>query len=285
MAFCPGFTVGDFADISSRKDLTNGTIIDENFSTIVIMELLLDLEFDTKIKHECLCVLNSQFNESGIICFFADKSLYPGDVDTTALALYVLKKADLIDDDLSLNGINEIINNTTTTGIIDVYFDQTGEKKNRIDPVVCANALYALSLYKKEAEATKSLDFVYETLVTEAYCGGTRYYPSEDAFLFAVSRLIKNFPKTYEKVTEPLKEKVAKRIGLTENPLDLAMRVIACNNLGILNPLEKAKLISYQLQDGSWPACCYFIGSNNRYFGSKEISTAFAIKALSHSDN
>lgn len=61
----------------------------------------------------------------------------------------------------------------------------------------------------------------------------------------------------------------------------IKMRIIACNNLGIQSSKEKAKLVSFQLEDGSWPAYSYFTGSNSRYFGSREISTAFAIKALS----
>lgn len=242
----------------------------------------MDLKFE--IKQDCLYFLNNQFEHEGMVYFFTDKNLYPADVDTTAIAISVLTKASFINNSNfsnCINGIRKIITNTTKDGIIDTYFDKSGEKRERVDPVVCANALYAISLYGKEFEALESMDFVYNILLSEAYKGGTRYYESEDTFLFALFKLVISFPNVYSKFVEPLKEKVIKRIGATENSLDLAMRIIACNNLNIHNSTEKNKLALLQLEDGSWPAYFYFKGSNSRYFGSREISTAFAIKALS----
>ncbi|MFH1900031.1 MAG: hypothetical protein ABIJ83_02040, partial [Patescibacteria group bacterium] len=75
---------------------------------------------------------------------------------------------------------------------------------------------------------------------------------------------------------------VARRIGSTEYPLDLAMRTILADDLGIDNGAEKQKLLSMQAQDGSWPTdSLYREGTKPRYFGNKSVPTALALQSIS----
>ena len=265
--------------LSNLPTLIPAAPVDENFSTIVILELLLDLELDATVKDECLRHVQA-LCQNDVVYFFADKHLYPADVDTTALALVIGTKSSCIPRDQAAVMIDKILSNTASNGAIDVYYDPTGEKKERIDQVVCANALYALTLHDRQHAAEKTIDFVFQTIVSGSYCKGSRYYPSEDTFLWSASKLVADFPDTYGSFESPLKAAVMSTKAHTRNSLDLAMHIIASENLHLPNATAKAQLAAQQQPDGGWPASPYFKGSGNRYFGSREITTAFALKAL-----
>lgn len=95
-----------------------------------------------------------------------------------------------------------------------------------------------------------------------------------------MDRLTK-FPELSNKLKAKLAEHLQQRIGKTEYPLDLAMRTALADTLGIDNELERRKLLKLQEQDGSWPADALFhYGSQQDYFGSKALTTAFSIKGL-----
>lgn len=95
-----------------------------------------------------------------------------------------------------------------------------------------------------------------------------------------MGRLTK-FSEFSKKIKNKLVTHVQKRIEKTTFPLDLAMRSILADTLGIPNESEKQKLRQLQEQNGSWTADPLFhYGGRDEYFGSKAVTTAFAIKAL-----
>ncbi|MBW3015696.1 hypothetical protein KY330_04705 [Candidatus Woesearchaeota archaeon] len=94
----------------------------------------------------------------------------------------------------------------------------------------------------------------------------------------------------FDELSEIMKAELAKhlkeRIGKTEYPLDLAMRTSLAYSLGIANKTEKQKLLGLQEQAGSWPADALFhYGSQQGYFGSRALTTAFSVRALKSPDN
>ncbi|UOY07259.1 hypothetical protein L0P88_01595 [Muricauda sp. SCSIO 64092] len=51
--------------------------------------------------------------------------------------------------------------------------------------------------------------------------------------------------------------------------------------LGIVNRIDFIKLLDHQLEDGDWPMYGLFIAPrSNTYFGSRELSAAFALEAM-----
>ncbi len=126
----------------------------------------------------------------------------------------------------------------------------SNERQNRIDPVVSANALYLANLLGRGEEMKQTEQWLLETLHTSSYQSGTRYYQSPDSFLYFMGRLAK-FQDLSDKINDKLAEQVQQRIGKTEYPLDLAMRITLADSLGVDNDSEKRKLLLLQEQGGS----------------------------------
>lgn len=261
----------------------------EIFSSIVVLELLFNLELDKYLKKKLIELLEKRISSEGFFYYFEDKALLPADVDDTAYGVAVLLQAEKIAPSLALQVTDKILANTSKEGVIEVYFDPLKKIKNVIDVVVCANALFLIYLFDKKDLAKKTEEYVYSMLL-QPYKG--IYYPSEDMFLYTVARLIAAFPHAHKKFSIPLREKIQKRIGITNTPLDLAMRVIAAKNSGIENEIEAKKLIALQTANGSWDEDVFYQTGKKispegtwqgdlKYYGGKEITTAFAIKALS----
>ncbi len=250
----------------------------ESFSPMVILDLLGTKVIDVDV-HALLVqsIINARLSNQ-LYSFFFDEKMLPADVDCVALAYTGLIKSGVLAGCNYQNVVELVLTNTNSAGIIETYFDVS--RKDRIDPVVGANALYFLYLCGQESQAQTTQQFVLDTLLQEKYKERGRYYPSEDTFLYMISRLL-DFPFFQENITFVLQQKLIARLYSTHNPLDLAMRVICSKKLKIQNETEAAELASLQESDGGWPAWAYYKkGRSNIYFGSRVITTAFAIKAL-----
>ncbi|MFE7275227.1 hypothetical protein [Streptomyces sp. NPDC057623] len=190
------------------------------------------------------------------------------------------------------------------TGVIMVYWDDDAEpgappRGRKYDPVVCANALHAMNLAQPPAISrdfcrvmTATLNHVRGHLVSGRYLRGTRYYPSPDAFLHAASHLCLNAITPTPPLLEALRGAFVRReASLTAqevtDPLQLALRIITADNLAIAHTQDerRATLARHQRDDGSWPARTYYrFGRVPLYFGSPQLSTLFAVKALRPAD-
>lgn len=279
-------SAGNFQCLCSKTENFDPPLIQippENFSSMVILDLLIDTDVDEHIKSILIQKIKSERGTDSLYTFFTEKALLPPDVDTTALAYIALAKAQGKEPNLSSQALDITILNVDAEGLIEVYVDP--QRANRIDAVVCANALYFIYLYGRNEEAKLTEDFIYKTLATKAYKDGTRYYPSEDMFLYIVSRLL-DFPSLHKKFAPLLYQGLKERINVAHTPLELAMRIICAKKLGISDSSEKEKLAQCQEEDGGWPACIFYKkGSTSDFFGSREITTAFAIQALSEEKN
>ena len=199
-------------------------------------------------------------------------------MDTTSYGLSVLLSRYAIDMSIANSAADDIVKNTDRDGIVKVYLG-TEKVDSPLDHVAAANVLYFTNQLGRGEEVKPTEEWLVEVLNSGALLKGSRYYHSPDAFLYFLSRSLK-YPRLREKFAPKLRKYLDERIGSTEYPLDLAMRISTSNELGIKSP--ERKLLLDQQNDGAWPAdSIYHYGSKEGYFGSKVISTAFAVEALS----
>jgi len=209
-----------------------------------------------------------------------DLDLLPADVDNTSLMLSNLHKYELLgltEDDLD-NAARKIIANTDADEIIQIYIDRDHP---RIDPVVCANALYIINLAGRGAEARATENHVYALLRNRGHEDGTLYFPSPDIFLYFIFRLVRDFPHLHARFVPPLTTCIQERVGASESAIDIAMRMIMCSGLGIRNGLDSCRLLKLQRPDGSWdPSPLYRYPSVSATAYCRTLETAFAAEAI-----
>jgi len=256
---------------------------EEGFTTMVILTLVSGQSLsETSVKTGMEYI--KSFLENGKISFFKDPTVQrklPPDVDCTAVGLSVLVERNAIDASEIRLAANHIIGNTNEDGIIQVYFPPRGSRENRIDPTVCANALFFLNQIGRGAEAAKTEDYVYTVLETKEYLSGTRYYPSPDTFLYFVSRMLLASERLRDRFEPLLISRTQERMGQTENPLECAMRLIIAKQHGVANDTDFTTLVSLQNTEGAFPAAAFFqCGQHKSYFGSEAITSAFAYRGL-----
>ena len=265
--------------ISASRDFSQSPQISprETFSTIVIADIALKDKLDSESARAVLQYTENQ-RQQGQFTFFEDRTVYPPDTDTNSLGYSVLLESGSPVQEEANRMLDTILAHQDENGLVQVWL--SSERPNRIDPIVSANALYLANLLGRGNELQKTEQWLMETLYSGAYQAGTRYYQSPDSFLYFMGRLAK-FPELFDKMKAKLAKQLQQRIDKTEYPLDLAMRTILADSLGIDNDSEKQKLLLLQQQDGSWPADALFhYGSQQGYFGSKALTTAFSIKGL-----
>ena len=143
------------------------------------------------------------------------------------------------------------------------------------------NTLYFANLVGLRDKTAKTENWVAEMLTSKEYLKGSRYYEPPEAFLYFLSRTTAKFPYLATRIGENLKEELKKRIDQTGYPVDLAMRITTARNLGIENPSDRSNLLKLLREDGSFPADSFFkYGDKKIFFGSRAISTSFAVEAL-----
>ncbi|MGI5292110.1 hypothetical protein ACQEVF_53625 [Nonomuraea polychroma] len=251
---------------------------------------------------------------------FLDRNAFPADVDCTAVAAHALHEQGLIPPDDYVAIARELLLAATPKdgqagaavlrpAVVRVYWDDGREsdtliRGHKYDPVACANALCVLKQARRlglmggDHVVAATQRYVSEHLLSQAYRQGTRYYPYADAFLHAVSRLVKDFPDCRESLMPQLAEAIVERDAGPgadadddrESALNVALRALAARNIGLgdNDRLRQRALLEQQQPDGAWPASPYFtLGRLPVYFGSRLLSTLFAAHALrpSHGGN
>lgn len=261
----------------------------ETFSSMLVLDLLVDTEVDTRITEHLARYLEAH-RKDGMFWFFEDPSLVPPDVDSVAVGLAALARAGAVDpsDEAESAVIDRVVSNCTSDGIIQVYFPPRENREQRVDPVVCANALRLLYLAERGHEARKTEDFLYSVLESRAYMQGTRYYPMPETFLYFLSRAMSASRALQERFLPLMRERVRESLdhegAASKQPLFAALRLIAANAVGHDDPDDTRTLVDTQRPDGSWEAHPLGTTGGRRlrlYFGSRPLTTAFALHALS----
>lgn len=225
--------------------------------------------------------------------------------DCTAIAvsglyrhqLLVEQQADMFARELLLAATEWDAEDGPRVGVIPVYWDDEAEpnspiRERRHDAVVCAHTLYAIHLAKGHAgDIGPTLDYMAKHLSSRAYLSGTRYYPSPDAFLCAAAALCAACTLCDEKLGGLVRRALLNRMadkGVCFAALDMALRIIAADHLGMRAGQRQRReaLAALQDRDGSWRACPYYrMGQIPLYFGSRSLTTLFALRALESTED
>ncbi|CAG8634281.1 4243_t:CDS:2, partial [Scutellospora calospora] len=261
----------------------------EIYSSSIILDLLNETQTNPKLLYSLQIFLVDDECNLESFNFFKQKGIIQDDVDATALCALALFGIEVLGQKDIEAIAKRILRNTNEKGIIQTYFPPRGERENRIDPTVCASAIRLIYKVGYDEAAKETENYLYCTLATKSYLNGSKYFHSPDAFLYYLYKAIILSKFAFKKFGALLAANVIDRLGTTNYPLDLAMRILIVEGLGLLKHVHMPEIISkekksleiLQEEDGSWPKdALYKTGRSEIYFGGKEISTAFSIKAL-----
>lgn len=278
-------------EVSMKPDLSEVIMptLMETFSSMLVLDLLVSTEMDARIIEHLVCYLAAH-RRDGMFWFFEDPTLVPPDVDSVAVGLSALARAGAVDPSAEAESavIDRVVSNCTADGIIQVYFPPRENREERVDPVVCANAICLLHLAGRGHAARKTEDFLYSVLERRTYMQGTRYYPLPEAFLYFLARAMTVSQSLRERFMPLMRERVGESLAddraASRSPLLAALRLIVANATGYDDPDDARVLVDTQRQDGSWDAHPLGTTGGHRmrlYFGSRALTTAFALHALS----
>lgn len=168
---------------------------------------------------------------------------------------------------------------------LQIYFDRN---KLRTDPVVSANVLACFYSFGRGHQLEQTLQLIHSVLLHRIYIQGTRYYPSPDCCLFFFGRLLRSSEDVHLKATigPLLQERMQERVGQSGKALDLAMRILTCDSVGLSCDVDRRTLLGLQCEDGGWKGgWMYGYGSTGVKIGNDGVTTAMAIKAIARSEN
>ncbi|MEU5251196.1 hypothetical protein [Streptomyces longwoodensis] len=320
LSLCPGFGQG-FDGARARGRIVEAWGVDpgfdlaaEGFSAMVSLVLLAPGGDPELVR--CLARQVETYRWRHRYRFLPGPGGLPADTDCTALALAARYESGLLPAAGLRAGARDLLRSAAPAtvlprqqaaerdagavrpGVFLVYWEDGKEpgtlpRGPKQDPVACANALYALLLAdltgcdEARGVADATVGHLAEHLSSGRFLCGTRYYPSPDAFLYAVSRLCARFPDAARPLTAPAR-RALERTGagapaVPGSVLETALRVLAADHLGVTAGQDerRAQLVRAQRPDGSWPAAAYYrMGRLPVYFGSAYLTTVFALSAL-----
>lgn len=268
---------------SRDRNLRGGTIVHaESFTAMVIADLLMGQGHEQGVLvRNVVTMLEGELGDDDVFFFFKEHERLPADADCTALGLSVMLLGGARVHDKANSALDRILANSSQDGVVETYFDPTGERDGIIDPVVCCNVLYLAYQLGRGDEVRATLEYVHQALLEETFLEGSRYYHSPDTFLYFLGRVVSQFEETHELLLEPLRHAVRKRLGISSHTLDVAQRSLLCTWLGIDDEGELDRLVDMQEGDGNWPNDALFrYGRKKVYFGSRTVVTAFVATAI-----
>ncbi|POS70343.1 hypothetical protein DHEL01_v211263 [Diaporthe helianthi] len=213
---------------------------------------------------------------------------FPADADTTATAYLSLPQRphflDMMPDVQLI--LDSMADNLDLDGIMQVYFDA---ERPRTVPEVCCNILRLFHKFGLESDprVKKSEDYVVECLNNNACLYGNRHYSTPESFLYFVARLYaETSSDAFRLRLDAIKTQLKDRLDVPANPLALALRLFACQVVGLDPELYRKDLgilVSLQDEDGGWPAGHFCrLGRTGRRIGSRGLTTALAVRILQH---
>jgi len=271
------------ACISNDPDFSQQTPAPEEiFTPMLVLNAFADANLGAPEQERQLERVYQSFTAEGLVHFFADREKLIADIDCTSVALELMVKHGAwlpFDIDVTLN---VIAGNVDAAGVLRVYIGDDPSRQERVDAAACVNALYLFYLLEREDEVAASEDYVWEHLTGAGLSQGTRYYSSPDIFLLFLSRLVRDFGVPRRRFAAALEERLRERFATPDSSaLELAARVAAAANIGLVAERDLSELVRQQRSDGSWPAApCFRFGRQERYFGSESLSTAWGLRAL-----
>lgn len=276
-------------NVGRERSLKGGELVHpESFTAMIVADLLIDQRDQPEqasMMRDVLNMLERELGDENLFYFFKEHERLPADADCTAVGLSVLLRGGVSGERIrkkAHRALDKILNNRSDSGVVETYFDPTGERAGIVDAVVCCNVLFLAHQLNRGPEARATIEHVRRVLVEESFLEGTRYYHSPDTFLFFLGRLVHCFPaETEEMFLEPLKAAIKKRLGISSNTIDMAQRVLLCAWFGIDDEGEGQRLLEAREGNGLWANDALFrYGRKKVYFGSQVMATAFVMAAV-----
>lgn len=244
----------------------------ERFTALVIAQLLVGVGGAIRLAVEITDGLHRTLADAEPVHFFLDAARLPADADCTAVAHLLFLRTGHGSLHAAHRAFDRIAANVSAEGVVATYFDPTGDRAGIVDAVVCANVMRLAQRLGRTHEVGPTWDYLRAFVASGEFLGGTRYYPSPDCLLYSLS-LGESFAG--------LREAVGSRIGASDDTVDLAQRCLAARHLDLDNHRDRARLAARMEPDGTWaPAGWFRYGRTPRWFGSRGLSTAFALAAL-----
>ncbi|KAK4224348.1 Haloacid dehalogenase-like hydrolase-domain-containing protein [Podospora fimiseda] len=245
--------------------------------------------------------------KNGLWCYFAQKPIlthndYPADIDTTSVAYLNIPTTYHSYHRLANPALvaEAILANRNADDHWETYLDS--DRHGRINPEACVSALrfinkYAaaglipgiLSLDVEDKRVAKTRDLIVAGLANRAILYGDRFYPLPEPFLYWVSMLFceckDSSPKLHADLGKHLEQALMERLHIPLNALALAMRVRACQLIGMKKELVQPdldNLLAMQEEDGGWPAgfFCSYGRIQSQQIGSRGYATALVWRIL-----
>ncbi|KAI1770584.1 HAD-like protein [Hypoxylon cercidicola] len=209
---------------------------------------------------------------------------FPPDADTTSTAYLSLppKYLSMVADVEVV--LDAMATNVDSDGIMQTYF---ASDRPRTSPEVCCNILRVFHLFGhgSDPRIRKTEEWVAGCLKNNACLNGSRHYSTPETLLYFAARLrIECGTSRLANELDAVKGQLEERLNVSSNPLSLALRIFACQLVGIDEKLYKkdvATLLSLQARDGGWPAghfCC--VGKTGARIGNRGLTTALAAKII-----
>lgn len=211
---------------------------------------------------------------------------FPPDADTTSTAYLSLPQQWLSTVPNAELVMEKMAANVDSHGIMQTYFDA---ERPRVTPEVCCNILRVFYRFGRggDPRTQATVDYVVECLNNNACLHGNRHYSTPESFLYFVARLyVESKDPSLQKRLGAIRAQLQDRLNVPVNPLALALRLFACQCVGVDAQLYKKdleKLVSLQDEDGGWPAghfCC--IGRTGARIGNRGLTAALALRILQH---
>ncbi|EKG14268.1 HAD-superfamily hydrolase subfamily IA variant 3 [Macrophomina phaseolina MS6] len=226
---------------------------------------------------------------NGLWNYFYDKPVqttrdFPPDADTTSTA-YLCLPSHHLDSVADVNLVMKAMAaNTNADGIMQTYFCAD---RPRTSPEVCCNILRVFCRFGcgDDPRIRATRDWVVRCLHNRAYVHGSRFYSTPETFLYFSARLyLECSSETLKEELEVVKEALLERVNVPVNPLALALRIFACQLVGIDARFWRQDLAAFQAlqeEDGGWPAghfCC--MGRTGAKIGNRGLTTALALRIM-----
>ncbi|KAI1750674.1 HAD-like protein [Xylaria castorea] len=210
---------------------------------------------------------------------------YPPDADTTSIAYLSLPPSHLCDVADVKIVLDAMAENIDRDGIMQTYFSKD---RPRTTPEVCCNILRAFHHFGHGSDhrIKQTERWIIDCLKTKAYINGSRHYSTPETFLYFVACLYIDCSSSLKTELETVKNELSERINMPTNPLALALRLAACQFVGIDPFLYKKDLctfLSLQEEDGGWPAGHFCrLGRTGVRIGNRGLTTGLAVKIIEH---
>jgi len=227
-------------------------------------------------------LLNEKENEMIWRFFGKDSNIIP-DLDDVCYTLAFLKENKV---DLNYEKVaNELLRYRNAEGLFYTWFPEKG-KNNNVDWVTNTNVLYFFYCINKKT-IPEVENYLMVIIEEKKFTEGSLYYHTPYSFVYFFTRLYldgnaKHFGPVIPAIVNFLLERrTINGWGKKIDNILATIGLINCNFEGLILHKSIEEVLDLQNQDGSWPIGSIFRHRTiNRYYGSRELCTAFAIELL-----